>query len=125
MSSRRPSAPGRRQGAGLTVSRPVMPREWQESARGAASPLGSPRRSWPLGCGQGGVDVEGELERIQDTGRADAGALPALAAGDDVVDHRGVGVTGGEVDLALALLGVLGQRAGGAAVVASGPAALD
>jgi hypothetical protein len=42
-----------------------------------------------------------------------------------MVDHRRVGVTGGEVDLALALLGVLGQRGGGAALVAGGPAALD
>jgi hypothetical protein len=33
-----------------------------------------------------------------------------------MVDHRRVGVTGRQIDLALALLGVLGQRGGGAAV---------
>jgi hypothetical protein len=35
------------------------------------------------------VDVEGELEGVQHAGRAEAGGLPALAAGDHMVDHRG------------------------------------
>jgi hypothetical protein len=61
-----------------------------------------PHWLWPLGCGQGGVDVEGELEGVQYAGRAEAGGLPALAAGDHMVDHRRVGVTGGQVDLTLA-----------------------
>ena len=102
-----------------------MPRKWQESARGAASHYAPPQRSWPLGCGQGGVDVEGELEGIQHAGRAEARGLLALAAGHHMVDHRRISVTGRQVDLALALLGVRGQGGGGAAVIAGGPAALD
>jgi succinate dehydrogenase / fumarate reductase flavoprotein subunit len=64
------STPGRRQGTGLTVSRAGNAPGVAGFGAGRFEPARLRRAVMAAWCGQGAVDVEGELEGIQDTGRA-------------------------------------------------------